>query len=39
MWIKMKIISFKYYANKDDLVITVDYLIKLLEDAKARLKD
>lgn len=29
----------KYYANKDDLVIPVDYLIKLLEDAKVRLED
>lgn len=29
----------KYYASKDDLVIPVDYLIKLLEDAKARLED
>ncbi|MFL0269323.1 hypothetical protein [Candidatus Clostridium radicumherbarum] len=28
----------KYYANKDDLVIPVDYLIKLLEDAKVRLE-
>lgn len=28
----------KYYANKDDLVVPVDYMIKLLEDAKVRLK-
>lgn len=28
----------KYYANKDDLVVPVDYLLKLLQDAKVRLE-
>ncbi len=29
----------KYYANKEDLIVPVDYMIMLLKEAKERLKD